>query len=61
MRWLGIALAIGLAAIALATVARDRAASRARAAAPAESIGEASHSELERVLRESGAGEAKQR
>jgi hypothetical protein len=61
MRWLGIALAIGLAAIALVTVARDRAASRTRSATPAESIGEASRSELERVLRESGAGEAKQR
>jgi hypothetical protein len=62
MRWLGFALAIGLAAVAFATVVRDRAPARAPvAAAPPESIGEASRSELERVLRESHAGEARER
>jgi hypothetical protein len=58
MRWLGVALAIGLAAVAFATVVRERAPKRAPDAATTETIDEASRSELERVLRESGAGEA---
>jgi len=54
MRWIGIALAIGVAAVALANVAwRD-----ARTPGAGESIGDASRAELERVLRDAGAGEA---
>lgn len=55
MRWIGVALAIGLAAFALASVFARR---DVPGPAPSEHIGDASKSELERVLRESGAGEA---
>ena len=55
MRWIGVALAIGLAAFALANVLARR---DSAAPAPTERIGDASKAELERVLRESGAGEA---
>jgi hypothetical protein len=54
MRWIGVALAIGLAAFALANV---RARRDAPSPVPIERIGDASKAELERVLRESGAGE----
>lgn len=57
MRWIGIVLAVGLAAIALVTLVR-----RERAATPAapqhESIDAASRAELDAILRKSGAGEA---
>ena len=54
MRWIGVALAIGIAAFALANVVwRDT----GKPAAP-ETISDASRAELDRVLRESGAGEA---
>lgn len=56
MRWIGVALAIGAAAFALASAVWwwDRAAEPA----PRETISDASRAELDRVLRESGAGEA---
>jgi|MudIll2142460700_1097286.scaffolds.fasta_scaffold208066_2 hypothetical protein len=54
MRWIGVALAIGIAAFALANVVwRDTG-----KPATGESISDASRAELDRVLRESGAGEA---
>lgn len=54
MRWIGVALALCVAAVALANVAwRD-----ARPTVAGESIGDASRAELERVLRDAGAGEA---
>lgn len=56
MRWIGIALAIGLAAIALVTLVRSERA--AQSSARHESIDDASRAELEAVLRKSGAGEA---
>jgi hypothetical protein len=55
MRWIGVALAIGFAAFALVTVVRGR---DDVPRAPTESIDAASKAELERVLRDSGAGEA---
>lgn len=56
MRWIGIALAVGLAALALATLVRS---DRAGKPEPRhESIDDASRAELEAVLRKSGAGEA---
>ena len=54
MRWIGVALAIGVAAVALANVAWRG----DRTPVAGESIDESSRAELERVLRESGAGEA---
>ena len=55
MRWIGVALAIGIAAFALANVVtRVRSESRA----PRETISAQSKAELERVLRDAGAGEA---
>ncbi|MCU0670597.1 MAG: hypothetical protein MUF70_14805 [Myxococcota bacterium] len=56
MRWIGIALAIGLAAIALVTLVRSE--RTAQSSARHESIDDASRAELEAVLRKSGAGEA---
>ena len=54
MRWIGVALAIGIAAFALANVVwRDAGKPAAR-----ETIGDASRAALDRVLRESGPGEA---
>lgn len=59
MRWIGVALALGVAAFALANVDWR---TRSRQDPPArESISDASHAELERVLRDSGAGEAADR
>lgn len=58
MRWIGIALAVGLAAIALVTLLRNERASQAPARH--ESIDDASRAELEAVLRKSGAGEPSQ-
>lgn len=55
MRWIGIALAIGLAAIALVTLVQSERASQSLARH--ESIDDASRAELETVLRRSGAGE----
>lgn len=55
MRWIGIALAVGLAAVALVTLVRSERASQA--SARHETIDDASHAELEAVLRKSGAGE----
>jgi hypothetical protein len=55
MRWIGIALAVGLAALALVTLVRsDR---RAQQEPRHESIDDASRAKLEAVLRKSGAGE----
>jgi hypothetical protein len=56
MRWIGIALALGLAALAFATLLQRGGAPRAPA--PPEAIDAASRAKLEKVLRESGAGEA---
>lgn len=56
MRWIGIALAVGLAAIALATLVRNERA--ARAPVRHEAIDDASRAALEAVLRKSGAGES---
>jgi hypothetical protein len=59
MRWIGVALALGVAAFALANV-DWRSDARKPAQQTREAIGDASHAELERVLRESGAGEARE-
>jgi len=56
MRWIGVALAVGVAVFALAKL-DARIAARHRGAAR-ESISDASHAKLERVLHDSGAGEA---
>ena len=58
MRWIGVALAIGVAALALASVFWRTSSGIPQ---PSEAIGDASHAKLERVLRESGAGEAEAR
>jgi hypothetical protein len=58
MRWIGIALAVGLAAIALMTLVRSERGARAPARAQHESIDDTSRAELEAVLRKSGAGES---
>ena len=55
MRWIGVALAIGVAAFALASVVRRH---RVEPPAAHEAISDASRAELERVLRDRGAGEA---
>ena len=57
MRWIGIALAIAAVAFALAKI-EWRAPRERRADAARESIDDASHEKLERVLRDAGAGEA---
>lgn len=55
MRWIGIALALGLAALAFALlVQRDE----APPVAAQPDIDDASRAKLEEVLRSSGAGEA---
>lgn len=54
MRWIGVALAIAAAAFAFASLR----APRDEKPAARETIGDASRAELERVLRETGAGEA---
>jgi demethoxyubiquinone hydroxylase (CLK1/Coq7/Cat5 family) len=54
MRWIGVALAIAAAAFAFASLlARDV----EPPAPPRETISDASRAELDRVLREAGAGE----
>jgi len=58
MRWIGVALALGVAAFALANVEWRSHASRPAPQA-SESISDASRAELERVLRDSSAGEAR--
>ncbi|RIK99753.1 MAG: hypothetical protein DCC71_19915 [Proteobacteria bacterium] len=58
MRWIGIALALGLAALAFATLLQRGGGGGPRSAATPEAIDEASRAQLEEVLRKSGAGEA---
>jgi hypothetical protein len=58
MRWIGVALALGVAAFALANVDWRSLASKPAPQAR-ESISDASRAELEQVLRDSGAGEAR--
>jgi len=56
MRWIGVALAVGVAVFALAKL-DARMTGRHRPAAQ-ETIGDASRARLERVLHDSGAGRA---
>ena len=57
MRWIGVALAVGVAVFALAKL-DARMTGRHRTGTPPESIGNASRAKLERVLHDAGAGEA---
>jgi 16S rRNA C1402 N4-methylase RsmH len=56
MRWIGVALAVGVAVFALAKL-DARMTGRHRTGAQ-EAISDASHARLERVLHDAGAGEA---